>query len=77
MALLETLGLSALYKVQIAAIAGVSPTSGSFANNLGHLRTSGLIDYPAPGQVTMTVAGEKLAEFPTKPSFPLGESSRH
>jgi uncharacterized protein len=67
MALLETLGIADLYKVQIAAIAGVSPNSGSFANNLGHVRTSGLIDYPAPGQVAMTAGGKHLAEYPGAP----------
>jgi hypothetical protein len=37
----------------LAAQLGISPTSGSFRNDLGHLRTLGLIDYPAPGQVVL------------------------
>jgi hypothetical protein len=31
--------------------AGASVTSSSFTNNLGSLRSLGLIDYPQPGQV--------------------------
>jgi hypothetical protein len=58
MARLEALGLTQLHKTQVAAFAGVSPTSGSFANNLGRLRTRGFIDYPQPGSVAFTEAGE-------------------
>jgi hypothetical protein len=36
-------------KVELAACVGASPTSSSFTNNLGRLRTLGLIDYPSPG----------------------------
>jgi uncharacterized protein len=61
MARLEALGLTALHKTQVAALAGVSPTSGSFANNLGRLRTLGLIDYPQPGSVAFTAAGRRRA----------------
>ena len=59
MARLEALGLTALHKTQVAAFAGVSPNSGSFANNLGRLRTLGLIDYPQPGTVAFTAAGQR------------------
>jgi Mn-dependent DtxR family transcriptional regulator len=61
MARLEALGLTQLHKTQVAAFAGVSPTSGSFANNLGRLRTLGLIDYPQPGSVAFTNAGQRRA----------------
>jgi hypothetical protein len=61
------IGLDSLHKVQIAAIAGVSPSSGSFANNLGRLRTLGLIDYPQSGQVAFTAAGKKAARAPDAP----------
>jgi len=33
---------------------GVSKTSGGYFNNLGSLRTMGLIDYPSPGRVVAT-----------------------
>lgn len=29
----------------------MSPTSGGYFNNLGALRTLGVIDYPSPGRV--------------------------
>ncbi|MGE4043359.1 MAG: ATP-binding protein [Acetobacteraceae bacterium] len=67
MATLEALGLTQLYKIQIAAIAGVSPGSGSFANNLGRLRSLGMIDYPAPSQVAFTPEGKKAAAYPAAP----------
>lgn len=35
----------------LAEMAGTSPTSSSFANNLGALRSLGLIDYPTRGEV--------------------------
>lgn len=38
-------------KVGLAERAGASPSSSSFSNNLGSLRTLGLIGYPAPGMV--------------------------
>ena len=41
----------ALQRGQLAEAIGVSPTSGGYFNNLGALRTLGVIDYPGPGQV--------------------------
>lgn len=41
----------------VAALCGVKHSSGSFANNLGALRSRGLIDYPGPGDVELTTAG--------------------
>lgn len=48
-------------KVLLAFLAGVSPKSSAFGNNLGALRTRGLIDYPASGMVALTEAGEGVA----------------
>lgn len=42
---------SAIAKEDLAAAAEASVTSSAFANNLGALRSLGLIDYPAPGHV--------------------------
>ena len=39
----------ALTKVDIAEKAGVSPASGNFGNNLGGLRSAGMISYPSAG----------------------------
>ncbi len=40
-----------LDKATLAEIAEASATSSAFTNNLGTLRSLGLIDYPSPGQV--------------------------
>ena len=39
----------AMSKDELAEQLGVSPTSGGYFNNLGSLRSLGLIDYPSPG----------------------------
>ncbi len=44
-------------RVRLAFLADASPTSSSFINNLGTLRSSGLIDYPQQGMVALTDAG--------------------
>ena len=72
MAQLEAFGLTELHKTQVAAISGVSPNSGSYANNLGRLRTSGLIDYPQPAYVEFTKEGRRQAR-PVTALASLGE----
>jgi hypothetical protein len=61
LAWLETLGLPSADKTQVALLADQSPTSGGFFNNLGRLRSAGLIDYPAPSVVALTDAGRDAA----------------
>lgn len=51
-------------KETLAAVCGVSPTSGGYFNNLGRLRSCGLIDYPEPGLVALTNAGRAAAHLP-------------
>ncbi len=41
----------AMSKTELAERTGFSPTSGGYANNLGHMRTLGFIDYPEKGSV--------------------------
>jgi hypothetical protein len=41
----------ALTKDDLAERIGVSPTSGGYFNNLGSLRSLGLLDYPRPSEV--------------------------
>lgn len=53
----NAIGRTAIPKSWIAARAGVSHSSGSYANNLGALRTLGLIDYPSTGMVSITPEG--------------------
>jgi hypothetical protein len=57
----EALGKTDIKKSWIAALAGVSSTSSGFTNNLGALRTRGLIDYRLPGTAALTDAGRDAA----------------
>jgi hypothetical protein len=52
----------AMDRTELAAAAGSSATSSGFANNLGALRSLGLIDYPQRGQAMAT--GLLLPELP-------------
>ena len=61
LAFLEAIGVAQADKTQLALIAGVSPTSGAYFNNLGALRTAGLIDYPSSGATQLTDAGQAVA----------------
>ena len=44
----------AMHRTELATAVGNSATSSGFANNLGALRSLGLIDYPQRGQVAAT-----------------------
>src|SRR5690606_8232293 len=48
-----------------------SPTSGGYFNNLGRLRSCGLIDYPEPGLVALTNAGRAAAHLPDEKCPPI------
>jgi uncharacterized protein len=48
-------------KTQLALFAQASPKSSGYTNNLGALRSAGLIDYPAAGTAALTPAGRDLA----------------
>ena len=61
LAFLQGIGVPAADKTQLALIVSVSPTSGGYFNNLGALRSSGLIDYPSGGTVALTDAGAAIA----------------
>ncbi len=43
-------------RTELAELSNQSPTSGGYANNLGALRTLGLLDYPSKGAVVATAA---------------------
>lgn len=62
LAFLESIGVRQADRIQLAMLADQSPGSGGYANNLGALRTHGLLDYPSSGQVQLTDAGRALAE---------------
>lgn len=61
----EPLGLKECSKTVVAMFSGASPRSSSFGNNLGALRTKGMIDYPRGGFVSLTCIGRGLAEPPS------------
>jgi uncharacterized protein len=52
----RSIGRSRLSRLWVAIFAGASPKSSAFTNNLGALRSSGLIEY-ASGEVLLTDAG--------------------
>ncbi len=60
------LGLRQVARHHVAVWSDASPTSSAYSNNLGALRSAGLIDYPAGGQVALTEAGGRRAR-PTAP----------
>lgn len=73
LAWLEAYGLYPAPKETLAAVAGVSPTSGGYFNNLGALRNKlGLIEYPTPGEVEFTEAGRAAAN-PSDDERPVHE----
>lgn len=67
LAALEGMGIVQPSKEQLALWCEVSPTSGGYFNNLGALRSLGLIEYPSGGVVALTPEGRKAAQ----PSDPL------
>ena len=54
---------SAISREELGERTGYSPSSGNLANLLGSLRTLGLVDYPASGQVVATAL--LFPELPT------------
>lgn len=60
--LIECTGQQTVRKEQLAAWASYSPTSSTWTNYLGKLRSSGMIDYPAGGFVSITDAGRASAQ---------------
>lgn len=57
----QSLGLTSPHKSNVAVFAEQSPTSSGYQNNLGRLRTSGLIEYPGSGRVALTAQGNAVA----------------
>jgi hypothetical protein len=64
----EELGITAASKVQLALFASASPSSSSYQNNLGTLRTAGLIAYPGDARAALTDAGRAIADARNVPS---------
>jgi hypothetical protein len=70
----KALGHDTPLNEQVAFIAGYSHTSTGYTNPRGALKTAGLVDYPMPGRVCLTAAGEEKAEAPEAP--PSGDVLR-
>jgi len=62
----EQLGLGQVARHHVAIWSDASPKSGGYKNNLGALRSRGLIDYPTSGRLALTEAGRQRAR-PTAP----------
>lgn len=61
LAFLKSIGVVHADKRQLAIFVRSSPSSGTYLNKLGALRTAGLIDYPSARAVQLTPAGAALA----------------
>lgn len=70
LAMLRSWGIGSAERTQLAFLADASPTSSAFANNLGGLRSAGLIDYQG-GRVVLTTAGEGAAFVSAGPTTSL------
>ena len=64
----ESIGLPEMVKTQLALMSDQSPTSGGYFNNLGSLRTAGMLDYPSAGNVALTEAGRAQANSGNAPT---------
>jgi uncharacterized protein len=67
LAWLESVRIAQANRTQLAMLADQSPTSSAYQNNLGALRTLGLIDYGAGSTVFLTAAGRRRAAMPEEP----------
>ena len=64
---LEVMGITPAPRTSVAFVASVSSESSGFANNLGAMRTAGLIEYASPGTVSLTDDGRATAHTPAQP----------
>lgn len=67
MAWMESVGLNKARRTVVAFLAGQSPKSSGFTNNLGSLRTNGLIEYPNSDSVSLTSTGRASANHFDRP----------
>jgi len=59
---MEALGVDQPDKATVAALVGYHPNAKSYANATGSLRTSGRIEYPSGGRISLTDDGRAIAE---------------
>ena len=70
----EATGLRTVARSNVAVWAGQSASSGSYEANVRALKKFGLLDYPEPGQLTLTDDGRAVA---TQPDAPLSLTELH
>jgi hypothetical protein len=68
MAELVAVGKPAAPREMVGGWSGYAPNGGGFMNTLGALRSAGLIDYPSPGMIQFTAAGEAMVPQAPPPS---------
>jgi len=61
LAAFEALGIDRVPRPIAAVYSGASPTSSSFANNMGALRSTGLLHYPDSSSAALTDTGRAVA----------------
>jgi Helicase HerA, central domain len=64
----QVLGSSDADRDQLAFLSEQSPSSSSYANHLGALRSANLIDYPSNGRVALTEGGRGIAVVENVPT---------
>lgn len=66
LALFQSLGIEMPDKSNVAVFSDASPSSSAYQNNLGRLRTMGLVDYPGAGKLALTPSGAAQANPPKR-----------
>lgn len=67
LAYLETIGVTSGSRVQVAFLAGASPKSSAYQNNVSGLHVGGFLEYVAGGALQLTDAGRAEARAPDQP----------
>ena len=62
LAAFAALGMAEVDRSVVAMFADQSPKSSAYSNNLGSLRSAGLVSYPAGGKVALTKEGADQAD---------------
>jgi hypothetical protein len=67
LAFLEQIGVEAADRIQVAFFSDASPSSSAYQNNLGALKSGGLLTYPGQGTLALTDAGRGVADAGAAP----------
>jgi Mn-dependent DtxR family transcriptional regulator len=72
----ESIGRKQITRSWLAFIAGASPSSSAFVNNVSRLSSLGLIQYPQPGVVAFSPKGRELTPLASEPLTPEDMADR-